>query len=210
MNPGQNPRPVSEVSDFAEVLLSRDGTELPILVGGHAVNLWGLYFLKSGVGGLANHLPFTSKDLDLIATMEFLHRLHRRFKGTLLRSPPRSPVLGRLEIRGEREETLKIEVLHTVKGLNPRELAQTVELRVDDVFARVLLPHFLLKAKIQNSIDIDQEARNDVKHVKMMILCVLAFIKNLLANIEREQYSERMVVNILGEEPSRNKAKALI
>ena len=85
MNPGQNPRPVSEVSGFAEVLLSRDGTELPILVGGHAV-----------------------------------------------------------------------------------------------------------------------------KHVKMMILCVFAFIKNLLANIEREQYSERMVVNILGEEPSRNKAKALI
>ena len=85
MNPGQNPRPVSEVSGFAEVLLSRDGSELSILVGGHAV-----------------------------------------------------------------------------------------------------------------------------KHVKMMILCVFAFIKNLLANIEREQYSERMVVNILVEEPSRNKAKALI
>jgi hypothetical protein len=39
------------------------------------------------------------------------------------------------------------------------------------------MPHLILKAKIENSESIPQEGRNDVKHVRMMILCVRAFIR---------------------------------
>ena len=131
--------------------------------------------------------------------MDFLYRLHQRFHGKLLRSPPRSPVLGRLEIPDEKRGRLRIEVLHTVNGLNPGELSRTIELKTTGVSARVLLPHLLLKAKISNSCDIDQTGRSDVKHVRMMILCVRAFIKDLLGNVAAERISQRAMVNTLGE-----------
>ena len=197
MKPKPNPPPVTEVSDFAMILRPEDGTEPPVVVGGHAVNLWSLYFLESGVGELADYLPFTSKDLDLVGTMDFLRRLHRRFNGKLLCSPPRSPVLGRLEIPGEGGEDLRIEILHVVKGLAPRELGRTIDLQAGEVFGRVLYPHLLLKAKIENSVDIDQEGRNDVRHVNMMILCVRAFIGELLGRASPEKFEERAMVNVL-------------
>ena len=87
----------TEVGDFADVLMPTDGSEPPVVVGGHAANLWGLHYLAKGVTELARFLPFTSKDLDLVGTTELLERLHRVKKGRLTLSPPRSPVLGRLE-----------------------------------------------------------------------------------------------------------------
>lgn len=42
MNPEPRQRIETEVADFAEVLLPPDGTEPPVIVGGHAVNLWAI------------------------------------------------------------------------------------------------------------------------------------------------------------------------
>ncbi len=80
----------TEIDDFAEILLSKNSEDLPVIVGGHAVGLLSRYYLSKGVVGLVRFLPFTSKDLDLVGTMELLDRLQRRFKGVVLRSEPRS------------------------------------------------------------------------------------------------------------------------
>lgn len=64
MNPSPEPRPETRVADFAEILSPSDGSEPPVIVGGHAVNLWAMYFLSGGVDELADYQPFTSKDLD--------------------------------------------------------------------------------------------------------------------------------------------------
>lgn len=190
---------VSAISDFAEILLPHDGGEPPVVVGGHAVNLWSLYFLSSGVAELANFLPFTSKDLDLVGTMDLLERLHRNLKGKLTRAAPRSPVLGRLDIPCKGGAVLRVEVLHTVKGLDFKELARTIDLRAENMFGRVLLPQLVLKAKIENSITIDQGDRNDLKHVAMMLLCVRSFITELAGQVAIMEISERTLVNLLGE-----------
>lgn len=141
-----------------------------MIVGGHAVNLWSMYFLANGVAGLARYLPFTSKDLDLVGTMDLLDRLHLRLKGKLTRSEPRSPVLGRLVIPSASGNELTIEVLHTVKGLDFKELGRTIDLQTGGVFGRVLIPQLVLKAKIENAVTIDQSGRNDVKHVDKGVL----------------------------------------
>lgn len=119
----------TEIDDFAEILLPRGGEDLPVIIGGHAVGLWGRYYLSLGVAELERYLPFRSKDLDLVGTVELLDRLHRRFKGVVLRSEPRSPVFGRLEIPGKDGGVLKIEVLHTVLGLDAKDLARTIDLQ---------------------------------------------------------------------------------
>ena len=215
MTPESQPRVDSHLSDYADILQPSDGSEPPVIVAGHAVNLWSLYFHSKGVDGLSHFLPFTSKDLDLVGTMELLERLHQKLKGKLSRSEPRSPVLGSLVISSPKGRILTIEVLHTVKGLDFKELEKTIDLQTGDVFGRVLMPHMVLKAKIENSASIDQANRNDVKHVEMMILCVRAFICDLAVQVAQGEMSPRTLVNLLGEirevisSPNAEKARKL-
>lgn len=199
MKPKSKPRQDTHIADFADILSPSDGGDPPILAGGHAVNLWAMYFLAEGVDALSEFRPFTSKDLDLVGTWELLERLHERLKGKLTRSEPRSPVLGRLVVPSMSGEDLTIEVLHTVKGLDFKELARTVDLQADEVFGRVLLPHLVLKAKIENAVTIDQTERNDVKHVGMMILVLRAFISKLAGQVADGELGGRTLVNFLGE-----------
>jgi len=197
--PDESSRIDTDISEFADILMPQDGSAQPVVVGGHAVNLWCAYFMASGVAELAAFVPFTSKDLDLVGTADLLDRLYKSHKGKLTRSEPRSPVVGRLDVPRKGGGTLRIEVLHTVRGLDGKDLARTMELRIEGVAAQVLLPHLILKAKIENSVNIAQEGRNDVKHVKMMILCMRAFIIELIGFLDSGKISERTLVNILEE-----------
>ena len=108
MNPQRESPLDSETSDFAEILGSGD-SDRPVIVGGHAAGLWSRYYLLMGVTELTEFLPFRSKDLDLVGTMELLEKLHRRFKGKLLRSEPRSPVFGHVR---DSPESGKAAILH--------------------------------------------------------------------------------------------------
>jgi hypothetical protein len=199
MNLQDHPGNLTKVSDFASVLMPSDGSDLPVMVGGHAVNLWSTYYFSKGARDLAIFMPFMSKGLDLVGTMNLLESLQRRFKGVLLRSEPRSPVFGRLEIPGRDGRVLKIEVLHTVLGLDSKDLARTIDLQAGAILGRVPLPQLVLKAKIANTALIKQEGRQDVKHVRMMILCVAAFIRELLENHRLGALGERPLLNLLEE-----------
>lgn len=130
MNLGRESPLESEIDDFAEILRPTDATEPPVVVGGHAAGLWSRYFLSRGVTELVEFLPFRSKDLDLVGTTGLLDHLHRRFKGTLLRSEPRSPVFGRLDIPQTGGGFLRVEVLHTVLGLDAKDMKRTVDINV--------------------------------------------------------------------------------
>jgi hypothetical protein len=165
----------------------------------HAAGLWGRYYLELGVTELSELLPFRSKDLDLIGTMELLENLQRRFKGKILRSEPRSPVFGRLDIPQPGGGFLRVEVLHTVLGLDQNDLKRTMNLEVAGIIGRIPLPHLVLKAKLANSVLIKQEGRQDVKHVRMMLLCTRAFIREFLEKCRLKLIPERAVVNLLEE-----------
>ena len=196
---GKGARVETDISDFADILVSGDDCDAPVVVGGHAVNMWSHYYMHKGMSELCRYLPFTSKDLDLVGTAGLLERLHLQLKGNLKRSEPRSPVLGRIELPRPGGGVLLVEVLHTVKGLNLKELGRTMNLVVGDLKARVLLPHLVLKAKIENAADIDQEGRNDVKHVRMMVLCMRAFIVEFCCFVREGKASGRALVNVLEE-----------
>jgi hypothetical protein len=197
--PRKSPVPETSIAEFAEIVAPKDGSEAPVVVGGHAVNLWSEYYLSKGVGKLATYMPFTSKDLDLVGSAGLLDRLYDSHKGTLSRSEPRSPVIGRLDLERKSGGLLRIEVLHMVNGLSTQDLSRTMELRLAGMAARVLLPHLILKAKIRNSVSIPQEGRNDVKHVRMILLCVHAFIGEFAGYVGEGSLSERALINLLEE-----------
>jgi hypothetical protein len=197
---GEGSRPSdSEIGDFAEMLKPLDGTAPPVLVGGHAVGFWSRHFLRKGQIELFPFLPFRSKDLDLLGDSVLLERLHHHFRGRLQFSEPRSPVFGRLEIPTRSGRVLRIEVLHTVHGLGPKDLQRTVDVEVDGIAARTLLPHIVLKAKLANAAKIPQDGRQDVKHTRMMLLCVRGFIEEVLQGVRDGSLVERAAVNLLEE-----------
>jgi len=46
----------TRISEFAGILQPKEGMDPPVVVGGHAVNLWSEYYLARGVTELATYL----------------------------------------------------------------------------------------------------------------------------------------------------------
>jgi hypothetical protein len=89
---------LSEVQDFREVLSNPIDGQLPLLVGGHAVNLWSLFYRDRIGREMDQWLPLTSKDLDLFGTLALLEGMKSRFGSRYRLSGPRSPVVGQLVV----------------------------------------------------------------------------------------------------------------
>jgi hypothetical protein len=147
---------------------------------------------------LVRYRPFTSKDLDITGNRGLLEHIKRITKGTVFYSEPRSPVIGYVEA-SLGDGLRKIEVLRDVKGLTRDELADAIQVTVGNLVVHLLAPIKVLKAKICNVVTLDQAERNDVNHVKIMILCVREFILDLLTNAADGQISQRDVVDLLEE-----------
>ena len=84
-------------------------------------------------------------------------------------------------------------------GLGPKDFQRTVDVEVDGIAARTLLPHIILKAKLANAATIPQDGRQDVKHTLMMLICVRGFIEEVLQGVRAGALSERAAVNLFEE-----------
>jgi hypothetical protein len=189
-------RPQTSFPDVADVVSVRTNGELPIIVGGHAVNIWALTYASRLGSRLSPYAPFTSKDLDLWGPKEILDSLAQKYGVKITLSPPRSPGIGYVMIpKGDFQ--LKVELLIGVNGLRQAELENTFDLVIQGTEVRVLDAISCLKAKIANAADIDQTNRQDVKHVQIMKICAHEFAKDLIALGNQKQVSERLVVNRL-------------
>ena len=151
-------RPHTSFPDVADVVSVRTNGELPIIVGGHAVNIWALTYASRLGARLNTYAPFTSKDLDLWGPKEILDSLAQKYGVKITLSPPRSPGIGYVMIpKGDLQ--LKVELLISVNWLRRAELENTFDLVIQGTEVRVLDAISCLKAKIANAADIDQTNR---------------------------------------------------
>ncbi len=185
------------LDDFHQVLHLRDSNNLPyIIIGGHAVNLWAARYL-SIEPSLSDFVPFTSKDLDLLGDYLDLERLAKAtgFEKKTAEKKIWIPSCGFLVMPfGNAKTGVKIEILKRLYGIPHGEIEERAlksvwkgeEIRVPD-------PILLLKAKAENVVHIPQNEpgreRQDVKHVKMLIICVRAFLREQISDISTGKIS---------------------
>jgi len=189
-------RAATVFSDVADVVSVKTDNQLPMVVGGHAVNIWALAYSARLGFQLAPYAPFTTKDLDLWGPKEILDSLAQKYGVKITLSPPRSPGIGYVVIpKGTLQ--LKVELLTGVNGIRRIEEQNGVLLNILGTKVRVLDAISCLKAKIANAADIDQSSRQDVKHIKIMKLCAREFAIDIIAQGNRGQISERLAINYL-------------
>ncbi|CAN5805306.1 hypothetical protein BH09VER1_BH09VER1_49860 [soil metagenome] len=184
------------LADIADVVTTQTDGQLPLIVGGQAVNIWAIVYSPRVGHALQVFEPFVSKDIDLYGPQKILHDLSRKYGAPLTLSPPRLPGIGQMIIP-KGELMIKVELLNGVKGLRRIGEENAMEIAVNGITVRVLDPFSCLKAKISNAADLDQTRRQDVKHVQIMKLCATEYAKDLLSLGAQKIFTEREVIDLL-------------
>ena len=96
-------------------------------------------------------------------------------------------------------EQMRVEVLRSVYGLHPRDVADAalVEISPGRVY-RLPSPIMLLKAKIANTHDLVKKERpQDLKHVRMLVIICAHYLRDLHASVLSGATPERTLINTL-------------
>src|SRR5256884_1633491 len=193
----------TELDDFLAILTQPGDDGKPfIVVGGHAVNYWAKLYLPREPR-LRSHLPFTSKDLDVIGSEANALRVAQTLGWQY--SPP---VVGGGPLQGivsspATDRPLTVEFLLEIKSVPEQILRDFVRQNTFQpegserlMLVRVLDPVLLLHGKIRNAVDIEQDLperpRQDVKHVAMLSLCVPHFLEDVRAQVSDEATRKEM------------------
>jgi hypothetical protein len=186
------PRPPE---DFARVLAA---PEPLLLVGGQAVNLWALYY-EDRTRDLA---PFVSRDADVLgdrATLQLLGRLAGKQPQFFPLKPP-SNEIGVVIASDATGASLLIEVLRSVRGATNEELSQPAyQFAIGDPGVRVMAPGpiALLQAKVANLAEINQQGRQDGRHVVILARIMPAYLDDLRALAAEGAMEERKLIELL-------------
>lgn len=174
------------------------GGELPILVGGQAVNLWALLFLDDEPK-LKKFAPFTSGDCDVVATQTWLRRIADKhgLPYKLFRAGQASPAVGCIFLPIGKKSEIELQVLRDVVGLTRNEVINAAfEVEFEGQTLQVLNPTTLLKAKITNLNSLPQKGRYDFQHVQILIHCVRTALKQQIALLEEGQATPRKCIEV--------------
>lgn len=170
----------------------------PIVIGGQAVNIWALYYLKKRPQ-LNEFAPFLSKDCDIFVPKGGEEEIARDSGWHLVRAKggKASPVRAFLKSKDAVGNSLLVEVLWTVYGMESDDLKKHADLDIDGLRVRVLTPPVLLKGKIENMQKLPQAGRQDLKHVRILIGCVAETIAENLLDLELGNIKSRSVIRLL-------------
>lgn len=175
----------------------------PLLVGGQAVNFWGTRYRSSEqeLRELSEETPFLSADIDFKGTRktaeEIAKALHTKpiFQNWL--EGAFSNLVGIIRFNAGGEET-NIEVVFKVPGLDVGDAEKMgVNAQLGKRTIRVLDPISLLYSKAHCALKYDQKDRQDVSHVRILIPCVRAFLKEGLAQGESDVILVRGMVSAM-------------
>jgi hypothetical protein len=200
LGPCRRPRPLKRkysADDVSPVLeaIARTAPKL-VLIGGQAINYWSDKYQRQTLEWRRLR-PYTSEDLDFYggrAEALSCSKIIAGTKITLNDGHDPSPNAGVLfyPFKGGK---LRVDILTAVYGLKTRDVVRAAPLiRKSDISIQVLHPLHCLIGKTISLANLPQEERQDEKHLKLAILFVRAFLRDLVA-----QGEVRSVLNMIEE-----------
>lgn len=187
--------PSTRYADYLDFLHSLHSAGADFFVeGGQAVNFWAEYIESSGcVHALDPLRPFTSKDCDVWVSSNAWEKIKRKPGGMLRKSE--SPADGQLAILTlDQEPPLVVDLMTTVYGLRVKDLPRLLERALDDGGVKVLDPIYLFLSKCHCFLGLDQNGRQDERHVRILALVLPEYIALLMANAAAEGIPERAIL----------------
>lgn len=173
------------LQQFSDVLKIRNTNGKPyVLIGGQAVNYWAGRYLAVEPE-LHKFQPFTSEDIDFKGTHEDVGRIAHQ-----LALPPCYPpkvaitaLAGTVPFQiGDLKSN--IEIVRRIPGVSKLVDTLAVEAALEGKVIRVIDPVSLLACKLELVASVSQEKRRDVAHLKMLVPCVRAFLREFLEQVE--------------------------
>jgi hypothetical protein len=156
-----------------------------VIIGGQAVGYWAETYLEKEPG-LAQWLPFSSKDIDFQGGREDVLRIAKTLgvRAQLPSSREMTALAGIIPFNiGELRTS--IEVLRSFPGMPKARIQQwALTANRSGKEIRVLDPVSLLSSKLFLALKLDQKERRDVEHLRIMLICVRAFLRETLCGVE--------------------------
>lgn len=161
-----------------------------VLIGGQAVNLWARHYEEDLPAWRDLH-PFTSRDLDYhggLADARLAMKVLRA-GGRLNTASDPSPNAGVLTVPMPDGRELVVDILTGVFGVSATEVERTaVELSgtraLSGLTLRVIHPLLLLEAKTAALRGLNQDGRQDAKHLRILVLALRKWLRDRL-NVPR-------------------------
>lgn len=173
------------LGQFSEVFKIRDRGGHPyVLIGGQAVNYWAERYLTDEPE-LKDLQPFTSQDIDFKGSRDDVQHIARQLQSSP-GYPPKvamTALAGTIPIQIAGQKT-NIEVVRLIPGVSDSAKIPAIEAQWQEETIRVLNPISLLASKLELAATVPQEKRQDISHVKILLPCVRAFLRELLQEVE--------------------------
>lgn len=137
--------------------------------------------------------PFTSKDIDYHGGRADVLRLAKQL-GAHAEFPPAHMMTSLagiipLTIGGARSS---VEFVRQIPGVKAGDVSKfAVEREFEGIKLRLLDPVSLLLCKANLALTVDQKGRRDVVHLRMLVICVRAFLRETLAGVEAGELPAR-------------------
>lgn len=176
-----------------------------VLVGGQAVNFWANHYERRAPQ-LAEHAPYTSKDIDFMGSRDAVRECAKRLGGTAKLATlddMNTPSTGAVVFVDEDNHTRQIDFLGSVAGLDDAAIVDTaIKATIDDEHGAqiasflVVHPVLCLKSRAHNVAYLDgyqtERARNQLRAA---IICAKQFAVERLSSDPRETlaYNEAFI-----------------
>jgi hypothetical protein len=174
------------LQQFSEVFKVRNSEGQPyILIGGQAVNYWAERYFQTEPE-LKALQPFTSEDIDFKGGKEDVKRIAEQL-GLVPDYPSKVAMAAlagcvRFQIGDLRSN---IEVVRSIPGISGSVDALAIEAELAGKTIRVLDPISLLACKLDLLVTVSQKQRRDLEHIRILIPCVRAFLREFLDQVEQ-------------------------
>jgi hypothetical protein len=188
------------LQEFSEVFKIRNKSGQPyVLIGGQAVNFWAERYSKATVA-LTEFRPFASRDIDFMGDRSDVEHI----AGQLQLPPLYPPKVAMTALSGMIPLNIgnaksSIEVVRHIPGISSEAKMPAVEAEWNGVSILVLDPISLLASKLELAATVLQEDRQDVRHLKILVICARAFIEELLSNVENGHLPARDWLKVVNQ-----------